>query len=137
MVSCGTVVPTSGTFTSDFFTSLIAFLTAPGTSLAFTVPKPTWPFLSPITTTAANLKWRPPYVTFVTWLIVTTVPENSLSAWLRLNPLSWLNQDLIVCSDLTVFWELKFFSFLFGSLFFLFFHKKTKTKKDKEYHVEK
>jgi hypothetical protein len=38
------------------FSLLIAFLTAPDTSLAFTVPNPTLPFLSPIITTAANLK---------------------------------------------------------------------------------
>ena len=50
-----------------------AFLIASGTSFAFPVPKPTLPFLSPITTNAAKRNLRPPLTTLVTRLIVTTV----------------------------------------------------------------
>ena len=50
----------------------MAFLIASGTSAALPVPKPTFPFLSPITTNAAKRKRLPPLTTLVTRLIVTT-----------------------------------------------------------------
>src|SRR5699024_671388 len=46
-ISWWIVVPTIGTSIKFFLALSIAFLMASGTSFAFPVPKPTWPFLSP------------------------------------------------------------------------------------------
>ena len=50
---------------------------ASGISVAFPKPAPTWPFPSPTTTKAVNLKLRPPLTTLVTRLIDTTFSVNS------------------------------------------------------------
>ena len=53
LTSCGIVLPSLiGTLTTFLFASCLAFLTASETSLAFPIPKPTRPFLSPTKTTA-------------------------------------------------------------------------------------
>ena len=75
--SWGIVVPTTGTSTKFFLASSIAFLIASGTSAALPFPTPTWPFSSPTTTTALNLKVLPPFTTFATLLIATTFSFNS------------------------------------------------------------
>src|SRR6476469_6535826 len=49
------------------------FLIADGTSLALPTPKPTTPCPSPTTTSALKLRFLPPFTTFVTRLIETTV----------------------------------------------------------------
>src|SRR5580700_2118716 len=57
---------------------------ASGTSRALPWPKPTRPFWSPTTTSAANPKRRPPFTTFATRLICTRRSTNSLSRSSRL-----------------------------------------------------
>ena len=79
VISCGIVVPITGTLNRFFLASSSALRIASGTSFAFPVQKPTRPFLSPITTRAAKRKRRPPLTTFVTRLIVTTRVSNSFS----------------------------------------------------------
>ena len=75
--SCGIVVPTTGTLTRFFFASCMAFFIASGTSDDFPFPTPICPFSSPTTTTALNLNVLPPFTTFATLLIATTVSFNS------------------------------------------------------------
>src|SRR5574339_622941 len=70
---CGTVVPASGTRISDFFAASMPFLIADGTSFALPTPNPTIPWPSPTTTSALKLRFLPPFTTFVTRLIETTV----------------------------------------------------------------
>jgi len=77
ITSCGIVVPTIGTSTKFFLASSTALRIASGTSCALPVPKPTWPFLSPTTTSAEKRKRRPPLTTFATRLTVTTRSYNS------------------------------------------------------------
>ena len=61
------VLPSTRLTVITFFSAaLIAFEIAFGTSLAFPVPKPTLPFLSPTATVAVNLIVRPPLVVFDT-----------------------------------------------------------------------
>ena len=55
-----------GIFIKFFLPSVFAFLKALTTSSALPTPTPTWPFSSPITTTARKLNFFPPFVTFVT-----------------------------------------------------------------------
>ena len=52
VISCGIVVFIIGTSTKLFLASSTAFLIASGISIALPVPIPTFPFLSPTTTTA-------------------------------------------------------------------------------------
>src|ERR671921_2658674 len=74
---CGTVVPASGTRVRDFFAASMPFLMAEGTSFAFPTPNPTTPWPSPTTTSALKLRFLPPFTTFVTRLIETTVSRRS------------------------------------------------------------
>src|SRR5258707_4351358 len=53
---------------------------ASGTSRAFPWPKPTRPFASPTTTSAANPNRRPPFTTLATRLMLTSFSANSLSS---------------------------------------------------------
>ena len=75
----GIVVSMIGTLIKFFLASSTALLIASGTSIAFPVPRPTRPFLSPTTTTALKRYLRPPFTTFVTWLMLTTRSSNSFS----------------------------------------------------------
>src|SRR5262245_27079625 len=70
---CGTVVPLSGTRIRFFLADSMPFLIADGTSFALPTPKPTTPWPSPTTTRALKLRFLPPFTTFVTRLIETTV----------------------------------------------------------------
>src|SRR5688572_6560620 len=72
-IACGIVVPASGTRIKPFFAASIPFLMAEGTSFALPTPKPTTPWPSPTTTSALKLRFLPPFTTFVTRLIDTTV----------------------------------------------------------------
>src|SRR5687767_2056410 len=72
-MACGIVVPASGTRINPFFAASIPFLMAEGTSFALPTPKPTTPWPSPTTTSALKLRFLPPFTTFVTRLIDTTV----------------------------------------------------------------
>src|SRR5436309_5323160 len=58
----------------------VAFRIASGTSRALPCPKPTRPFSSPTTTSAANPKRRPPFTTLATRLMWTSLSVNSLSS---------------------------------------------------------
>jgi len=69
----GTVVPWSGTRMSPFLAASMPFLMADGTSFALPTPKPTTPWPSPTTTSALKLRFLPPFTTFVTRLMETTV----------------------------------------------------------------
>src|SRR5258707_2856693 len=57
----------------------VALRIASGTSRAFPWPKPTRPFSSPTTTSAAKPKRRPPFTTFAPRLMWTSLSTNSLS----------------------------------------------------------
>ncbi len=57
----------------------VALRIASGTSRALPWPKPTRPFWSPITTSAAKPKRLPPLTTFATRLMWTSLSTNSLS----------------------------------------------------------
>src|SRR5262249_25387193 len=57
----------------------VALRIASGTSRAFPWPKPTRPFSSPTTTSAAKPKRRPPFTTLATRLMWTSLSVNSLS----------------------------------------------------------
>src|SRR5579864_7108884 len=57
----------------------VALRIASGTSRALPWPKPTRPFWSPTTTSAAKPKRRPPFTTLATRLIWTSLSTNSLS----------------------------------------------------------
>src|SRR5262249_39972780 len=57
----------------------VALRIASGTSRALPWPKPTRPFWSPITTSAAKPKRLPPLTTFATRLMCTSLSTNSLS----------------------------------------------------------
>ena len=59
-----------GTAIICFLPSVTPFRTAVITSPAFPTPTPTCPVSSPITTTARKLNFFPPFVTFVTRLIL-------------------------------------------------------------------
>src|SRR5687767_2890480 len=72
-IACGIVVPASGTRISPFLAASIPFLMADGTSFALPTPNPTTPWPSPTTTSALKLRFLPPFTTFVTRLIDTTV----------------------------------------------------------------
>ena len=76
--SCGTVVSTIGTSTKFFLASCIAFFIASGTSAALPFPTPTWPFSSPTTTTALNLKVLPPLTTLATLLIAKRAADKKI-----------------------------------------------------------
>src|SRR5215470_17563874 len=56
---------------------------ASGTSRALPWPKPTRPFWSPTTTSAAKPKRRPPFTTLATRLMWTSLSVNSLSCSFR------------------------------------------------------
>jgi len=56
--------------------SAFAFLKAFTTSSAFATPTPTFPFSSPMTTTARKLNFFPPFVTFETRLILINHSTN-------------------------------------------------------------
>src|SRR5262245_57368587 len=58
----------------------VAFRIASGTSRALPWPKPTRPFSSPTTTSAAKPKRRPPFTTLATRLMWTSLSVNSLSS---------------------------------------------------------
>jgi hypothetical protein len=68
-----------GIFIKFFLPSVFAFLKALTTSSAFPTPTPTCPFSSPITTTARKLNFFPPFVTFVTRLILINRSINLVS----------------------------------------------------------
>src|SRR5260370_15298499 len=53
------------------------FLMAIGTSRAFPMPNPAWPWLSPTTTSAEKLRFLPPLTTFVTRLMAITSSFSS------------------------------------------------------------
>src|SRR3954453_22599127 len=57
----------------------VALRMASGTSRALPWPKPTRPFWSPTTTSAAKPKRRPPFTTLATRLMWTSLSTNSLS----------------------------------------------------------
>src|SRR6516225_2408529 len=61
------------------FAASVALRIASGTSRALPWPKPTRPFWSPITTSAAKPKRLPPLTTFATRLMWTSLSTNSLS----------------------------------------------------------
>src|SRR5262245_17942137 len=58
----------------------VALRIASGTSRALPWPKPTRPFSSPTTTSAAKPKRRPPFTTLATRLMWTSLSVNSLSS---------------------------------------------------------
>src|SRR5207302_2137274 len=64
----------------------VALRIASGTSRALPWPKPTRPFSSPTTTSAAKPKRRPPFTTLATRLMWTSLSVNSLSTSLRSRP---------------------------------------------------
>ncbi|AAO37043.1 ribosomal protein [Clostridium tetani E88] len=74
---CGTVVPTICTLTKFFLASSMPFLIASGISIDLPIPTPTWPFSSPTTTRALNLKFLPPLTTLATLFINTTFSFKS------------------------------------------------------------
>src|SRR6187455_357112 len=58
----------------------VALRIASGTSRALPWPKPTRPFSSPTTTSAAKPKRRPPFTTLATRLMWTSLSMNSLGS---------------------------------------------------------
>lgn len=74
MKSCGTEPFSSiGTSTKCLMASSFPLRIASGISAALPTPAPTCPLPSPTTTSAAKRKLRPPFTTFVTRLIDTTL----------------------------------------------------------------
>src|SRR5215831_1456606 len=69
----------SGTRMSPRLAASVALRIASGTSRALPWPKPTRPFSSPTTTSAAKPKRRPPFTTLATRLMWTSLSVNSLS----------------------------------------------------------
>src|SRR5580704_2932954 len=69
----------SGTRVSPRLAASVALRIASGTSRALPWPKPTRPFWSPTTTSAAKPKRRPPFTTLATRLMWTSLSTNSLS----------------------------------------------------------
>src|SRR5215472_12259113 len=69
----------SGTRRRPRLAESVALRMASGTSRALPWPKPTLPFWSPTTTRAAKPKRRPPFTTFATRLMWTSLSMNSLS----------------------------------------------------------
>src|SRR5512146_1659777 len=72
-------VPAGAGLISDFLASSVALRMASGTSRALPWPKPTRPFWSPTTTSAAKPKRLPPFTTLATRLMCTSLSMNSLS----------------------------------------------------------
>ena len=72
ITSCGIVVPRSEILTMFLRASSMPLRIASGTSEALPRPKPTVPFSSPTTTSAANLKIRPPFTVLDTRFKDTT-----------------------------------------------------------------
>src|SRR5712691_4292013 len=70
----------SGTRMRPRLAASVALRIASGTSRALPCPKPTRPFSSPTTTSAANPKRRPPFTTLATRLMWTSLSVNSLSS---------------------------------------------------------
>src|SRR5258708_6181764 len=66
---------------------------ASGTSRALPWPKPTRPFWSPTTTSAAKPKRRPPFTTLATRLMWTSLSTNSLSRSSR----RWGSRAISLC----------------------------------------
>src|SRR5579884_166281 len=77
-MSCGMVVPTSGTVIMCFLASSTPLRIASGTSPALPRPAPTRPLPSPTTTSALKEKRRPPFTTLATRLRETIFSWNSL-----------------------------------------------------------
>src|SRR5262245_53312961 len=73
VIGCGMVLPCSGTRIRLFFAASIPFLIADGTSFALPTPMRTTPSPSPTPTSALKLRFLPPFTTFVTRLMDTTV----------------------------------------------------------------
>ena len=73
MTSWGMVVPVRETLTRFFLASSMPLRMASGTSAALPRPKPTVPLPSPTTTSAANLKIRPPLTVLETRFRETTL----------------------------------------------------------------
>ncbi len=71
--SCGIEPPLSATCTRCFLACSTAFDMATGTSAAFPLPIPTQPWPSPTTTRAQKLNRLPPFTTFATRLMKTTL----------------------------------------------------------------
>src|SRR6476646_2758382 len=69
----------NGTLTRFRLAASVALRIASGTSRALPWPKPTRPFWSPTTTSAAKPKRRPPFTTLATRLMWTSLSTNSLS----------------------------------------------------------
>src|SRR5258705_7486920 len=69
----------SGTRMRPRLAASVALRIASGTSRALPWPKPTRPFSSPTTTSAAKPKRRPPFTTLATRLMWTSLSVNSLS----------------------------------------------------------
>src|SRR3954451_20781385 len=69
----------SGTKIRSRLADSVALRIASGTSRALPWPKPTRPFWSPTTTSAAKPKRRPPFTTLATRLMWTSLSTNSLS----------------------------------------------------------
>src|SRR5215218_5389165 len=69
----------NGTRSRPRLAESVALRIASGTSRALPWPKPTLPFWSPTTTSAAKPKRRPPFTTLATRLMCTSLSTNSLS----------------------------------------------------------
>src|SRR6185437_6836344 len=76
---CSVRASRSGTRIICRFACSVALRIASGTSRALPWPKPTRPFWSPTTTSAAKPKRRPPFTTLATRLMWTSLSTNSLS----------------------------------------------------------
>src|SRR3984957_18791357 len=94
MTSWWSVRPSrSGTLMRLRFAASVAFRIASGTSRALPWPKPTRPFWSPTTTSAAKPKRRPPFTTLATRLMWTSLSVNSLSRSSR----RWGSRAISLC----------------------------------------
>ena len=76
-ISCGMLVPFSGIWMRFFLASSMPLRIASGTSPDLPRPKPTIPFPSPTTTSAANFMIRPPFTVLDTRLMETTFSASS------------------------------------------------------------
>src|SRR5580700_9872851 len=83
----------SGTRTIACLAASVALRIASGTSRALPWPKPTLPFWSPTTTSAAKPKRRPPFTTLATRLMWTSLSVNSLSRSSR----RWGSRAISLC----------------------------------------
>src|SRR5260370_33530888 len=92
------VVPFMLSLIKFFLACSMPVLMAMGTSRALLMPKPAWPRLSPITTSAEKLRFLPPLTTLVTRLMAMTSSLRSERLTFRMRRTAKLSRK--ICFDI-------------------------------------